>query len=120
MAAADAGAAGQAPDCQVGPLCAGLAALRQARPEAVEHLVKAGAELLLAARALLDGAIAYARKNGATLLEAYPVDKPGRSRDDYMWFGAKSMYDAAGFTEVARRKPERPVVRQEIGRPATD
>ena len=56
MAHDDAGAAGQAPECQVCPLCAGLAALRQARPEAVEHLVKAGAELLLAARALLDGA----------------------------------------------------------------
>jgi hypothetical protein len=52
----DAAAAGQAPECQFCPLCAGLAALREARPEAVEHLVKAGAELLLAARALLDGA----------------------------------------------------------------
>ncbi len=60
---------------------------------------------------LLIGAIAYARKQGATLLEAYPVDKPGRSKDDYMWFGAKSMYDGAGFKEVARRKPQRPVVR---------
>ena len=63
------------------------------------------------ARALLDGAIAYAKKRGATLLEAYPVDKPGRSPDDFMWFGAKSMYDDAGFEEVARRKPQRPVVR---------
>ena len=63
------------------------------------------------ARALLDGAIAYARKRGVTLLEAYPVDKPGRAGDDSMWFGAKSMYDAAGFEEVARRKPHRPVVR---------
>ena len=63
------------------------------------------------ARALLDGAIAYAKKQGATLLEAYPVDKPGRSHDDFMWFGAKSMYDDAGFQEVARRKPQRPVVR---------
>lgn len=63
------------------------------------------------ARALLDGAIAYAKKQGATLLEAYPVDKPGRSPDDFMWFGAKSMYDDAGFEEVARRKPQRPVVR---------
>jgi ribosomal protein S18 acetylase RimI-like enzyme len=63
------------------------------------------------ARALLDGAIVYARKQGATLLEAYPVDKPGRSHDDAMWFGAKSMYDDAGFEEVARRKPQRPVVR---------
>jgi ribosomal protein S18 acetylase RimI-like enzyme len=63
------------------------------------------------ARALLDGGIAYARARGARLLEAYPVDKPARSRDDSMWFGAKSMYDDAGFREVARRKPERPVVR---------
>lgn len=30
------------------------------------------------AQALLDGAIAYARQQGATLIEAYPVDKPGR------------------------------------------
>lgn len=63
------------------------------------------------ARALLEGAIAYAKKQGAALLEAYPVDKPGRSHDDFMWFGAKSMYDGAGFEEVARRKPQRPVVR---------
>jgi hypothetical protein len=56
MAHDDAGSAGQAPECQFCPFCAGLAALREARPEAVEHLVKAGAELLLAARALLDGA----------------------------------------------------------------
>lgn len=63
------------------------------------------------ARALLDGAIAYARKHGATLIEAYPVDKPARSNADAMWFGAKSMYDKAGFSEVARRKPHRPVVR---------
>ncbi|MEO8122381.1 MAG: GNAT family N-acetyltransferase, partial [Rhodoferax sp.] len=63
------------------------------------------------ARALLDGAMAYAKKHGVKLLEAYPVDKPGRSDDDLMWFGAKSMYDAAGFEEVARRKPQRPVVR---------
>jgi ribosomal protein S18 acetylase RimI-like enzyme len=63
------------------------------------------------ARALLKGAVAYAKKQGATLVEAYPVDKPGRSNDENMWFGAKSMYDKAGFKEVARRKPRRPVVR---------
>jgi GNAT superfamily N-acetyltransferase len=68
------------------------------------------------AHALLHGAIAYARKHGATLIEAYPVDKAGRSRDDAMWFGAKSMYDRAGFQEVARRKPTRPVVRLKVQR----
>jgi hypothetical protein len=61
MAHDDTAATGQAPECQSCPICAGLAALRQARPEAVEHLVKAGAELLLAARALLDGAGEAAR-----------------------------------------------------------
>jgi ribosomal protein S18 acetylase RimI-like enzyme len=63
------------------------------------------------AQALLQAAIAYAGKQGATLVEAYPVDKPVRSKDEDLWFGAKSMYDNAGFREVARRKPHRPIVR---------
>ena len=67
------------------------------------------------ATALLEGAIDYAGKRGATLLEAYPVDHPTRSADDAMWFGAKSMYDAAGFRVVARRKPHRPVMRLALG-----
>jgi ribosomal protein S18 acetylase RimI-like enzyme len=67
------------------------------------------------ARALLDGAIAFAKRRKVRLLEAYPVDKPARSNDDAMWFGAKSMFDAAGFEEVARRKPARPVVRLRPG-----
>lgn len=66
--------------------------------------------------AMLAHAVAYARKNGARLIEAYPVDKAERGRDDAMWFGAKAMYDRAGFEEVARRKPMRPVVRKRLGR----
>ena len=66
------------------------------------------------AKALLRGALAFARKRGARLVEAYPVDKRGRSRDDAMWFGAMSMYERAGFKEVARRKPARPVVRRKV------
>ena len=66
------------------------------------------------AKALLEGAIAYARKRRVKLLEAYPVDKRGRSADDSLWFGTKSMYDAAGFVEVARRKPARPIVRRAL------
>ena len=61
--------------------------------------------------ALLNGAIDYAARKGAKILEAYPVDKPHPSRDDSLWFGTKSMFDTAGFREVARRKPHRPVVR---------
>jgi hypothetical protein len=57
-------AAGQAPECQTCPICSAIATLREARPEAVEHLVKAGAELLLAARALLDGGAEPAGRPG--------------------------------------------------------
>jgi ribosomal protein S18 acetylase RimI-like enzyme len=66
------------------------------------------------ARALLQGAIHFARKQGAALLEAYPVDNASRSSDVNMWFGSKSMYDRAGFKEVARRKPARPIVRRKV------
>jgi hypothetical protein len=55
-----------------------------------------------------------ADEQGATVLEAYPVDKPEHSADDSMFFGAKSLYDHAGFDEVARRRPARPVVRKEL------
>jgi ribosomal protein S18 acetylase RimI-like enzyme len=66
------------------------------------------------AAALLRGAIAYAKKRGVKLLEAYPVDKPRPLSDESLWFGAKSMYDAAGFEEAARRKPTRAVVRLRV------
>lgn len=52
---------GTAPQCQACPICIGLATLRQARPEVLEHLMKAGAELMLAARALLEAGEANGR-----------------------------------------------------------
>jgi GNAT superfamily N-acetyltransferase len=66
------------------------------------------------AEALLKAALAWARGQGVTLIEAYPVDRARRGADDSMWFGALSMYDAAGFREVARRKPTRAVVRKRL------
>ena len=68
------------------------------------------------ARALLRGAIAHARSKGAAMLEAYPVD-PKKTDADAYWFGTRSMYDAEGFVEVARRSPGRPVMRKAL-RPA--
>ena len=61
---------------------------------------------------MLRAAVDYARSKGARLLEAYPVDRDAPSHPDSMFFGAKSMYDRAGFREVARRKATRPVVRR--------
>jgi GNAT superfamily N-acetyltransferase len=69
------------------------------------------------ARELLQGAIAYAARRGAKLLEAYPIDKPQRSHDEFLWHGAKSMFDAAGFAKVARRQPQRPIVRLHVQEP---
>jgi GNAT superfamily N-acetyltransferase len=68
------------------------------------------------ASALLRAAIDYAARRGATLLEAYAVDKKERAQDDWLWHGTWSMYDKAGFVEVARRRPQRPVMRLAITR----
>lgn len=68
------------------------------------------------AAAMLEGAESYARRKGARILEAYPIDKAGAVKDDWLWHGAKSMFDKAGFEEVARRKPHRPVVRLQLAK----
>jgi GNAT superfamily N-acetyltransferase len=68
------------------------------------------------ARALLAGAITWARKQDVRILEAYPVDRRGRGRDDSLWFGTRHMFEAAGFEVVARRKPTRPVMRKTLRR----
>jgi ribosomal protein S18 acetylase RimI-like enzyme len=66
------------------------------------------------ARELLAGAVRYANKRGVKLLEAYPVDKSEPHAADASWFGSKRMFDEAGFHEVARRRPDRPVVRLKV------
>lgn len=63
---------------------------------------------------LLRAAVDHARDHGVRLLEAYPVDKPERSHDDFMFFGSRSLYERAGFTEVVRRSPTRVVMRRAI------
>lgn len=63
---------------------------------------------------LLEAAIRYASEQEVRLLEAYPVDKPGRSHDDFMFFGSRSLYERAGFTEVVRRSPTRVVMRLDL------
>ncbi len=61
---------------------------------------------------LLAAAIDHARSQGVRTLEAYPVDKPERSHDDFMFFGSRSLYERAGFREVVRRSPTRVVMRR--------
>jgi GNAT superfamily N-acetyltransferase len=74
------------------------------------------------ARALLDGAIAFARGRGATALEAYPIAlEPGQRVDaNAAYTGTLSMFVRAGFEVVAERASDpsstrtRVVVRLEL------
>jgi len=68
---------------------------------------------------LLAHAVQWARVQGVRVLEAYPVDKPGRSDDDFMFFGSRSLFERAGFREVVRRSPTRVVMRKGLRRRRT-
>lgn len=53
-------------------------------------------------RALIDGAIEYARECGAPAVESYPVDNGDQRVDLTMAFvGTRSMFERAGFAMVA-------------------
>lgn len=61
---------------------------------------------------LLDAAVSYARENGARAVEAYPVE-PGTGLKGYAgYMGIRSVFDRAGFREIARLKNGRPVMRK--------
>ena len=62
--------------------------------------------------ALLESAVEHARKKGARVVEGYPIDSSVRkvpNAEGYVGF--QSMFEAAGFEEVARRSRSRPVMR---------
>ena len=48
---------GEAPDCMACPIGLTFFAVREVRPEVMEHLMKAGMELFLAFKAFTDGAV---------------------------------------------------------------
>lgn len=53
------------------------------------------------ARALLDGAVAYARSRGATVIEGYPADTAGtRISSAFAYVGTTAMFEGAGFERV--------------------
>jgi GNAT superfamily N-acetyltransferase len=64
--------------------------------------------------ALLAAAAAHARRSGARFLEGYPVDRAGRAADASLYHGAASTFRRAGFEEVARRSPTRPIMRRAL------
>jgi GNAT superfamily N-acetyltransferase len=61
---------------------------------------------------LLKAAVKYATENGAQVVEGYPVDpKSGQMPDAFAYTGLPSMFRSAGFVEVLRRSPTRPIMR---------
>lgn len=65
------------------------------------------------ASALLGAALAFARDEGGTLIEGYPVDGERASAVDY-FTGTFGMFQDEGFIEILRRDPTRPIVRVEV------
>jgi GNAT superfamily N-acetyltransferase len=64
--------------------------------------------------ALLDAAIRYAAERGATIVEGYPVDTTDRQISNAnAYTGVISMFERAGFREVARRGG-RPIMRKRV------
>lgn len=60
---------------------------------------------------LLDAAVDHARTHGARIIEGYPVDTDARkTSSNELFHGALSSFEDAGFTEVARPGPARPIV----------
>jgi GNAT superfamily N-acetyltransferase len=65
---------------------------------------------------LVRGAVAYAAQRGAHIVEAYPVDPAGSvvSGSTVGYMGLISAFRKAGFVEVARRSPRRPLMRYTV------
>src|SRR5262249_36673407 len=60
---------------------------------------------------LLRAAAAHAKRQGAAMVEGYPVDpRQNTVPDAFVWTGLVSAFRKAGFREVARRCATRPIM----------
>ncbi|HEY5810812.1 MAG TPA: GNAT family N-acetyltransferase [Povalibacter sp.] len=64
-------------------------------------------------RRMLAAAIRHARKNGAKVVEAYPVDEDSPS---YRFMGFVSLFEQAGFCEIGREGTRRHVMQRQLRR----
>ena len=65
---------------------------------------------------LLRAAAEYAQSQGAELVEGYPVE-PNSEKDippAFAWTGTPKAFIRAGFKEIVRRSPTRPIMRLEL------
>ena len=81
-------------------------------------VVRVGHRRQGAAGALLAAGVEYAAEQGASVLEGHPVDvsaRPSRSAGAVLYHGTLSMFTDAGFVEIGRTAPTRPVMRRHVG-----
>ncbi|MBV9087328.1 MAG: GNAT family N-acetyltransferase [Acidobacteriaceae bacterium] len=64
--------------------------------------------------ALLEAAVKYARQRGAKIVEGYPHDVQKDLPRVFVWTGLFPTFRKAGFKEVVRRSPSRPIMRKEL------
>jgi GNAT superfamily N-acetyltransferase len=67
--------------------------------------------------ALLKAAVDWAAQHGASVLEGHPVDTEGLARipsPSAVFTGTVAMFRRAGFVEIGRTHPTRPVMRHEL------
>ena len=61
---------------------------------------------------MIKAAVDYVKKNGGSVVEAYPVEpKKDKMPDAFAWTGLASSFIKAGFKECARRSETRPIMR---------
>lgn len=66
------------------------------------------------ATTMIEHAVAYAATRGADAVDAVPVEPVSTLPDAFAFTGLPSSYRAAGFVEIARPGPRRPLFRYEL------
>ncbi len=64
---------------------------------------------------MVEAGIEYARRCGARLIEACPMDQSRDSRSIGLFVGSTRVFEKAGFVSVAERRAGRPLVRLDLG-----
>ncbi len=65
--------------------------------------------------ALLQAAVTHVRRHGGGIVEGYPQEpKTERMPDVFAWTGLASAFRKAGFEEVSRPTPTRPIMRRTV------
>ena len=67
--------------------------------------------------ALLNAAVEHAQAHGAKIVEGYPIETKNEAPPVFIFTGTSSAFTQAGFVEVARPAPTRPIYRFNIPSP---